>query len=170
MCEKKGKVSISYRDEQNVHKVAFYICKYCKYPSGFIDTLKRKSRRIMPYYDDIAPLIKIRLVKKTRISLMKKTQYNPCFRCKKDDYERLFVRNRDENSYVFTGYVCKNCKTCFFINTTNLSLGIPPKLIGSFPVTIPEDEENPIEEEYIIVKKTDISELKKTKIPFRYNN
>ena len=169
-CEKKGKVSIYYRDEQNVHKVAFYVCKYCMYFSGFIDTWKRKPRRIMPYYDDIAPLIKMLLKKKIMITSMKKTQYNVCIRCKKDDYTRLFIRNRDKNSYVFTGYVCKNCKTCFFINTRSLKFGTAPKSLGWFPVAVAEDEEKPIEDENIIVKKTDIPELKKAKISFRYNN
>jgi len=166
MCEKKGKVSISYRDEQNVHKVAFYVCKYCKHFSGFINW---QTDRSMPYYNDIVPLIKMRLEKKIRISSMKKTQYNYCFKCKKDDYTRLFIRNRDKNSYVFTGYVCKNCKTCFFINTPSLKFGTAPKSFGWFPVAVPEDEEKPIEEEVIIrIKKNDIIKLKKHKIKFKH--
>jgi len=167
MCKRKGKISIYYRDEQNVHKVAFYVCKYCKNFSGFIN---RQTLRTMPYYNDMRGLVKMQLVKKIRISSMKKTIYNYCFKCKKDDYTRLFIRNRDENSYEYVGYVCKRCRTCFFINTPYFKFGTAPKSLGSFAVAIGEDEEKPIEEEYIIVQKTDISKLKKAKIPYRYNN
>ena len=171
-CEKKGKVSIYYRDEQNVHKVAFYVCKYCMYFSGFIDTWKRKPRRIMPYYNDMKGLIKMRLVKKPRISSMKKTHYTYCEYCKKDDYYRLFIRNRDYNSYDFIGYICKHCRTCFFINTTGLKFRTRDpytKSMGSFAVAIAEDEEKPVEEEVLIrIKKNDVIKLKKHKIKFKY--
>jgi len=170
MCEKKGKIPIYYRDKQNVHKVAFYVCKYCIHFSGFINW---QTHRTMPYYNDMRGLVKMQLEKKIIISSMKKTEYNYCFKCKKDDYTRLFIRNREENSYEFVGYVCKRCRTCFFINTPYLklrTLDYSAKSMGSFAVAIGEDEEKPIGEEYIIVQKTDISKLKKAKIPFRYNN
>lgn len=169
ICEKKGKVSIYYRDKQNVHKVAFYVCKYCMHFSGFINW---HTHRTMPYYDDMKGLVKMRLENKLRISSMKKTQYNTCIKCKKDDYTRLFIRKRDENSYEFVGYVCKNCRTCFFINTTSFkfrTLEYSSKLLGSFGVSFGEDEEKPeIIEIEIKVKKTDIAKLKKAKISFKY--
>jgi len=172
MCEKKGKISIYYRDENGVHKVAFYVCKYCMHFSGFINSWKTQPHRTMPYFNDMKGLVKMRLENKLRISSMKKTQYNYCIRCKKDDYTRLFIRKREKNSYEFVGYVCKRCRTCFFKNTPSFKFNTQnyTKSLGSFAVSSAEDEEKPIEEEYIIVQKTDISKLKKAKIPFRYNN
>jgi len=173
-CGKNGKIPIYYRDERRVFKVAFYVCKYCMNFSGFIDTWKRKPRRIMPYFNDMMGLIKMQLEPKIRISSMKKTEYHYCNKCKKDDYSRLFIRNRDKNSFDFTGYVCKHCRTCFFINTPSLKFRTPTpykKSMGSFSVSFAEDEEKPIEEEVIItIKKNDIIKLKKHKIKFKYEN
>lgn len=169
MCEKKGKVPIYHRDEQNVHKVAFYVCKYCMSFSGFINW---KTHRTMPYYNDMKGLVKMRLETKLKISSMKKTQYNTCKKCKKDNYTRLFIRKRDKNSYEFVGYVCKNCRTCFFINTVSFkfrTLEDSAKSLGSFGVAFGEDEEKPIIQEIEIkVKKSDIAKLKKAKIQFNY--
>ena len=141
VCEKKGKTPIYFRDDQNVHKVAFYVCKYCMHFSGFINSWTTLPHRTMPYFNDMKGLVKMKLEPKLRFSSMKKTQYNYCIKCKKEDYVRLFIRNRDKNSYVFTGYVCKYCKTCFFTNTRSFKFGTAPKSFGSFPVAIPEDDE-----------------------------
>ena len=167
MCEEKGKVAIYYRDTQNVHKVAFYVCNYCLNFSGFINWETHKK---MPYYNDMNGLVKMKLVNNDWISLMKKTHYHTCFKCEKDDYYRLFTRKRDENSYEFVGYVCKNCRTCFFINTASFKFGTlihSTKSLGLFDVTFGEDEEKPIIKEIEIkVKKSDIAKLRKNKIQF----
>lgn len=169
MCENYGKVPIYYRDTQNVHKVAFYVCNYCLNFSGFINW---KTRRSMPYYNDMKGLVKMKLVNNDWISLMKKTHNQTCFKCEQDDIYKLRIRKRDENSYEFVGYICKNCRTCFFINTTSFNFGTlenSVKSLGSFGVAFGEDEELPIEEEVKIkIKKTDIAKLKKAKIQFNY--
>ena len=167
MCENYGKVPIYYRDTQNVHKVAFYVCNYCLNFSGFINW---KTHKKMPYYNDMNSLVKMKLVNNDWISLMKKTHKQKCFKCKQNDIYKLLIRKRDENSYEFVGYVCKNCRTCFFINTVSFNFGTlehSSKSLGSFPVTFGEDEEKPIIKEVEIrVKKTDIAKLRKNKIPF----
>jgi len=163
ICEKKGKVAISYRDKQNVRKVAFYVCKYCVSFSGFINW---KTSRKMPYYNDMGSLVKMKLVNNEWIYLMKKTHTHTCFKCEKDDCYKLSIRKRDENSYEFVGYICKNCRTCFFINTTSFkfeTLVHSSKSLGSFDTTFGEDEEKPI-----IKEKSDIAKLKKAKIQFNY--
>jgi len=163
MCENYGKVPIYYRDTQNVHKVAFYVCNYCLNFSGFINW---KTGKKMPYYNDMNSLVKMKLVNNDWILLMKKTHKQTCFKCEQDDIYKLRIRKRDENSYEFVGYICKNCRTCFFINTT---LERSSKSLGLFPVTLGEDEEKSIEEEVEIkIKKTDIAKLKKAKIQFNY--
>ena len=168
-CEKKGKVAISYRDKQNVHKVAFYVCKYCMHFSGFINW---KTDRKMPYYNDMNGLVKMRLENNLSILLMKNTHYHICFKCDTDDIYKLLIRKRDENSYEFVGYVCKNCRTCFFINTASFNFGPlthSTKSLGLFDVTFGEDEEKPIIKEIEIkVKKSDIAKLRKNKITFNY--
>ena len=168
MCKKKGKVSIYYRDKQNIHKVAFYVCKYCMDFSGFIN---RRTHRKIPYFNELTKeRLKMRLESNLRISLMKKTHYHTCFKCEKDDYYRLFTRKRDENSYEFVGYVCKNCRTCFFINTPNFkfqTLDNAVNSMGSYGVSLGEDEEKPIIKEIEIkVKESDIAKLRKNKIQF----
>ena len=137
--------------------------------SGFINW---QTHRKMPYYNELVKSkVKMRLENKLRISLMKKTHYHTCIKCDKDDYYRLFIRKRDENSYGFVGYVCKNCRTCFFINTPDFKfrpLEHSVNSMGSFYVVVGEDEDRPKEEVEIKVKKSDIAKLKKAKIQFNY--
>lgn len=198
-CENFGKVPIYYRDENRVHKVAFYVCSNCMHFSGFINWTTNRS---MPYYNQMSGLIRMRLVKKyfdkpsdqltrkQKVLLMQNDPYLPCIKCKKYDFKKLHLRNRKKNTYEFIGYVCKNCKVGYLVNSKNLKFrtlspqgywkydgslpnfhGIPfIEYLGQFATAIGEDEEKPIEEEYIIVKKTDISKLKKAKISFKYNN
>jgi len=167
MCENYGKVPIYYRNKQNVHKVAFYVCEYCMHFSGFINW---KTRRTMPYYNDMKGLVKMRLENNEWISLMEKTHYHTCFKCDKDDYYKLLIRKRNENSYGFVGYVCKNCRTCFFKDTPNFkfrTLDDAVHSMGSYGVSFGEDEEKPIIKEVEIrVKKSDIAKLRKNKILF----
>ena len=169
ICEGKGKEAICYRDKQIVHKVAFYVCKYCVNFSGFINW---KTHKKMPYFKDMNGLVKMKLVNNDLISLMKKTHRPDCFKCKQDDIYKLLIRKRDENSYEFVGYVCKNCRTCFFINTASFKFGTlihSTKSLGLFDVTFGEDEEKPIIKEIEIkVKKSDIAKLRKNKISFKY--
>jgi len=167
MCENYGKIPIYYRDTQNVHKVAFYVCNYCLNFSGFINW---KTHKKMPYYKDMQGLVKMRLENNLDISLMKSTHKQTCFKCEQDDIYKLRIRKRDKNSYGFVGYLCKNCRTCFFMNTPSFDFGTlkRSKSLGSFPVTFGEDEERPIEEVEIKIKKTDIAKLKKAKIQFNY--
>ena len=168
-CEKKGKVAISYRNKQDVHKVAFYVCEYCLNFSGFINW---KTHKKMPYYKDMEGLVKMKLVNNDWISLMQRTHNHTCFKCDKDDIYKLRIRKRDENSYEFVGYICKNCRTCFFINTASFDFGTlerSSKSLGWVPVTFGEDEEKPIIKEIEIkIKKSDIAKLKKAKIQFNY--
>ncbi len=169
MCENYGKVPIYYRNKKNVHKVAFYVCEYCMHFSGFINW---KTHRTMPYYNDMKGMVKMRLENNLEILLMQRTHNHTCFKCKKDDIYKLRIRTRDENSYGFVGYVCKNCRTCFFINTVSFKFRIledSVKSLGSFGVAFGEDEEKPIIKEIEIkVKKSDIAKLKKAKIQFNY--
>ena len=171
MCENYGKVPIYYRDTQNIHKVAFYVCNYCLNFSGFITWKPRRSRS-MPYYQDMKGLVKMKLVNNDWISLMKKTHNQTCFKCEQDDIYKLRIRKRDENSYEFVGYICKNCRTCFFINTASFNFGTlerSSRSLGLFDVTFGEDEEKPIIKEIEIkVKKSDIAKLRKAKIQFNY--
>jgi len=167
MCEKYGKVPIYYRNKQNVHKVAFYVCEYCMNFSGFGNW---KTQRFMPYYDEMKSLVKMRLENNESFSFMKRTHYITCFKCDKDECYKLRIRIRDENSYEFVGYVCKNCSTCFFMNTPEFKFGTRDNAvhsIGSFVKSFDEDQEKPeIKEVEIRVKKSDIAKLRKNKIPF----
>ena len=169
MCENYGKVPIYYRNKEDVYKVAFYVCEYCLNFSGFINW---KTHRTMPYYNDMGGLVKMRLENNLEILLMQKTHNHTCFKCKKDDIYKLRIRKRDENSYGFVGYVCKNCRTCFFINTPNFkfqTLDNAVNSMGSYGVSLGEDEEKPIIKEIEIkVKESDIAKLRKNKIPFNY--
>ena len=168
MCENYGKVPICYRDTQNVHKVAFYVCKYCMDFSGFIN---RRTGRKIPYFNELTKgRLKMRLENNSKLLFMKKTHRPDCFKCKQDDIYKLSIRKRDENSYEFIGYVCKNCRTCFFTNTPNFEFRTLENAVhsmGSFFVVVGEDEDRPKEEDVEIrVKKTDIAKLRKNKIPF----
>jgi len=117
-------------------------------------------------------LVKMRLENNLKLLFMKKTHRPDCFKCKQDDIYKLSIRKRNENSYEFVGYICKNCRTCFFINTASFKFGTlvhSTKSLGSFTVTFGEDEEKPIIKEIEIkVKKSDIAKLRKNKIPFNY--
>ena len=169
MCENYGKVPIYYRNENGVHKVAFYVCEYCMNFSGFSNW---KTQRFMPYYDEMKGLIKIRLENNELFSFMKRTHYITCFKCDKDECYKLRIRIRDENSYEFVGYVCKNCRTCFFMNTLYFEFRLLDNAVhsmGSYGVSFGEDEEKPeIKEVEIRIKNTDIAKLKKAKIQFNY--
>ena len=169
-CETDGKIPIYFRNENRVFRVAFYVCSNCMHFSGFIETWKKKTDRIMPYFNDMNGLIMMRLVKKTnkkRVFLIKKDNAF-CIKCKKYDYSKLYVRNREGNTFDFIGYVCKNCRTAFFVNTSNLEFRIIhaqnkyDESMGSFGVSSAEDEEKPIEYETIIIKKTDLPKLEKS--------
>ena len=192
-CGKKGKIPIYYRDEKRVFKVAFYICKYCMNFSGFGNWT---THRFMPYFNDMMGLITMRFVRnfkdkendkltrRNRVLLMQKDPYIPCIKCKKYDYSKLFIRNRDRNSFDFVGYVCKNCRVAYFVKTPNLEFRnmelkgpynedvIPSnEFMGQFATAIGEDEEKPpLEEVSIIIKKTDIQKLKRSEIKFKYAN
>lgn len=197
-CGKNGKIPIYYRDERRVFKVAFYVCKYCMHFSGFINW---KTHRSMPYFNDMNGLIKMRLVKdikehdadtdtrKQKILEIKKDPSKGCMKCKKFDYSKLYFRKRDKNTYNFTGYVCKNCRVAYFVNTSFFKFktrepkgyhnqdGSLPKFhdipfeeyIGQFATATGEDEEKPpLEEVMITIIKQDIPKLKKYKIKFKH--
>lgn len=199
-CGKNGKIPIYYRDEERIFKVAFYVCKYCMRFSGFINWATHRS---MPYFNDMWGLIRMRFVRnfkdketdkltrRNRVLLMQKDPYQPCIKCKKYDYSKLFTRNRDKGSFDFVGYVCKNCKVAYFIKTPNLEFRtLDPKgyynddgslpnfhdipfneYMGQSATAIGEDEEKPpLEEVTITIKKLDILKLKKSKIKFKYAN
>ena len=181
-CGKNGKVPIYFRDENRAFKVAFYACKYCMNFSGFIETYTRKTKRIMPYFDDMRGLIKMRLCKnnkdkesdlqshKNKVLKIQKDPNAYCFKCKKFDYSKLYVRNRVKKTFDYVGYVCKWCRMGFFVNVTDLKLkpyDDSREYMGSFATQLPEDEERPIEEQLTItIKKKDLGKLKKSKIKF----
>ena len=131
----------------------------------------------MPYFNDMWGMIVMRLVKKTtnkrNVFLIKKDNAF-CIKCKKYDYSKLYVRNRTKNTYGFIGYVCKNCRTAFFVNTSNLKFWVThpqnknDESMGGFGVATPEDEEKPLEYETIVIKKKDLPKLEKLKIKFEY--
>jgi len=157
----------------------------------------------MPYFNKIGSFIQIRLVKNfkdkpsdiisrnKRVRLMQKDPYLPCIKCKKFDFSKLYLRNRKKNTYDFIGYICKNCKVAYLVNSKNLKFctlspmeyrkkdgslpnfhGMPfIERIGQFATQIGEDEEKTVIDKIpIIVNETDISKLKKAKIPFEYGN
>lgn len=190
-CRKNGKIPISYRDENRVFLVAFYVCSECMHFSGFIDTWKRKSRRIMPFFDDMNSLIRMRYVKNRTLSrkihFMRKDPYSNCFKSKKHEIFKLFARNRNEKTYEFIGYVCKNCRVGYFVKNKSIEFRtLNPKgyynndgslpnfysipfneYMGFFATQIAEDEEKPIDEQVTItIKKKDLAKLKKSKIKF----
>lgn len=190
-CRENGKIPISYRDENRIFLVAFYVCSECMHFSGFIETWKRKSRRIMPYFNEMEGLIRMRYVKDRTLSgkirLMNTDPYSLCIKCKKDEIFKLFARYRDENTYEFIGYICKNCRVGYFIKNQRIKFrtlnpkgyynknGSLPKFfgisfneyMGQFPTQIAEDEEKPIEEQAtIMIRKKDLAKLKKSKIKF----
>jgi len=176
-CEEDGKIPIYFRHESRVFRVAFYVCSNCMHFSGFIETWKKKTDRIMPYFNDMRGLIMMRLEKETnkkRVLLIKKNN-TFCIKCKKYDYSKLYVRNRIEKKFRFIGYICKNCRTAFFVNTSDLkfSKGRPlnknEESMGSFGVSSAEDEEKPIEYETIRIKKTDLAKLENLRIEIEYN-
>ncbi len=178
-CGKNGKVPIYFRDENRAFKVAFYVCKYCMNPSGFINWT---TKRAMPYFNDMKGMIKIRLCKnikdkesdllshKNKVLRLQKVPNAFCFRCNGYDYSKLYLRNRIENSFDFVGYVCKWCKMAFFVNVTDLRFKARENSVeymGSFATQMGEDEEKPIEEQVTItIKKKDLDKLKKAKIKF----
>ena len=178
-CETDGKIPIYFRHENRVFRVAFYVCSNCMNFSGFIDTFKRKTDRIMPYFNDMWGMIIMRLVKKTtnkrNVFLIKKDNAF-CIKCKKYDYSKLYIRNRTRSTYGFVGYVCKNCRTAFFVNTPNLTFRVlhpynkNDESMGGFGVASTEDEEKPIEYETIRIKKKDLPKLERSKINFEYSN
>ena len=178
-CETDSKIPIYFRNENRVFRVAFYVCSNCMHFSGFIGTWKKKTDRIMPYYNNMKGLIKMRLVKKAinkkRTFLIKKDNAF-CIKCKKYDYSKLYVRNRAKKTYHFIGYICKNCRTAFFVNTSNLEFRIMyaqnkyDESMGSFGVNLAEDQEKPTEYETIRIKKKDLPKLEKLKINFEYSN
>lgn len=194
-CEKNGKIPIYHR-EKRVFRVAFYVCKYCMNFSGFINWT---SRRSMPYYNDMMGLMRMRLIKKRkdkpgdrysrrkRIELMQKNTFARCIKCKKLEYSKLYLRNRNLDLFDYVGYLCKNCRVGYFIQTPNLEFhtvdptgyykkdGTLPKFwgipfdenMGQFVVSLGEDQEKPLEPEITIrIKEKDIPRLKKSKINF----
>jgi len=188
-CGRNGKIPIYYRNENRVFRVAFYVCDYCMHFSGFINWTNHRS---MPYFNDMEGMIRMRLVKypkeKKKIFLMKKDPYSNCIKCKKYDYSKLYIRDRKEDTCNYLGYVCKNCKIGYFVNTPNLKFktyspqgyykndgslpsfhGIPfNEYMGQFATSLGEDEEKPIEDQVIIsIKKKDLDKLKKSKIQFK---
>jgi len=102
-CEYNGKIPISYRDDNRIYRVAFYVCSNCMHFSGFCNWT---SHRFMPYFNKIGSFIQIRLVKNfknkpsdkisrnKRVRLMQKDPYLPCIKCKKFDFSKLYLRNR----------------------------------------------------------------------------
>lgn len=194
-CKKNGKIPMYYR-EKRVFRVAFYVCEYCMHFSGFINWTMHRS---MPYYNDMKGLIRMRLVKnrkdkpgdshsrKKRVESMQKNTFAQCIKCKKFDYSKLYHRNRSLDLFDFVGYVCKNCRVGYLIQTPNLKFhtvdpkgyykkdgtlprfwGIPfDENMGQFMVAIGEDQEKPKEPEITIrIKEKDIPRLKKSKINF----
>lgn len=177
-CEEDGKTPIYFRHENRAFRVAFYVCSNCMHFSGFIETWKKKTDRIMPYFNDMRGLIMMRLEKATnrkRVLLIKKNNAF-CIKCKKYDYSKLYIRNKTEKKFHFIGYICKNCRTAFFVNTSDLKFsgGRPlnknEESMGSFGVSSAEDEEKPIEYETIRIKKEDLPKLERFKINFEYGN
>ena len=189
-CETDGKIPIYFRNENRVFRVAFYVCSNCIHFSGFINWT---THRHMPYFNEMRSVIRMRLVKnvhkKKKVFLIKKDQYVSCIKCEKYGFSKLYFRDREENSYHYVGYVCKNCRVGYFVNTAYLKFrtydpkgyynkdGSLPNFfdipfneyMGQFPTTTGEDEEMPKEEyETIRIKKKDIPKLEKSKINFEY--
>lgn len=167
-----GKIPLSHRDNHVFH-VAFYVCSSCMHFSGFIDTWRKKRHRAMPFFNDMKGQIRMRYVKDGKISakilMIRKDPYALCIKCKKKDVFKIFARKRDENTYEYVGYVCKNCRIGYLISNSVVKFhsrdpkghyrkdGSLPRYdsvpfnedMGSFPTQIAEDEEKPEENYYI---------------------
>ena len=190
-CGINGKIPIYYRDESRSYKVAFYVCKHCMQFSGFINWQKGRS---MPFFNDMKGMIIMRLDKnineydadvdtrKQKILEIKKDPSKRCMKCKKFDYSKLYFRKRDKNTYSFTGYVCKNCRVTYFVNTSFFKFktrdpkgyhnqdGSLPKFhdipfeeyIGQFATVTGEDEEiSKFKDITLRVNIDDVSKLEK---------
>jgi len=155
-CDKNGKIPIYFRDENRAFKVAFYVCNYCMNFSGFINWT---TNRAMPYFNDMRGLMKMKLCKsiktrksdldshKAKVLQMKKDPNLSCFKCKKYDYSKLYIRNRRENTFDFVGYVCKWCRVCYLVNNSDLKFKARENSVeymGSFATQMGEDEEKPL--------------------------
>ena len=178
-CDKNGKIPIYFRDENRAFKVAFYVCKYCMNFSGFINWT---TNRAMPYFNAMRGLIKMKICKaikdrksdldshKAKVLQMQKDPNASCFKCKKYDFSKLYIRLRTDNTFDFVGYVCKWCRVCYLVNNSDLRFKArenSAEYMGSFATQMGEDEEKPIEEQVTIkIKKKDLDKLKKSKIKF----
>ncbi len=147
--------------------------------SGFINWT---TNRAMPYFNDMRGLMKMKLCKsikdrksdldshKAKVLQMKKDPNLSCFKCKKYDYSKLYIRNRTKNTFDFVGYVCKWCRICYLVNNSDLKFKARENSVeymGSFATQMGEDEEKPIEEQVTItIRKNDLAKLKKSKIKF----
>jgi len=128
-CQQDAVKAVYFRDKNRVPKVAFYVCESCMDFSGFINWEKRRK---VPYYDHFKGLIKVRLVKnlkdnpsdfltrRNKVIEIGIERSRPCFVCKKYDYTKLYVRKKTTRKFV--GYICKWCKTAYFIETPLLRL------------------------------------------------
>jgi len=94
----------------------------------------------MPYFNNIQNLKVISVIEKedkNRLNEIKKNRYLPCIKCRKNEYARLYCEIITDK-FFYVGYLCKNCKTAFFLNTRQFSLkrrnedDFIPEYVGSF--------------------------------------
>ena len=139
-CQMNTIKPIYYRDDDRNFRVAFYVCTNCMDFSGFINA---ETGRKMPYVYKMQGFVDVRLVKnikdnkedlesrKNKVLAIQKDYSLPCFVCERYQYSRLYFRERSVKekytSFHYVGYICKWCKTAYFVNRSWL------KLRTSFP-------------------------------------
>jgi len=155
-CGENSLTPVYFRDENRIYKVAFYICKSCMNFSEFIDWTTKPPRSI-PFYNDMQGMVRVRLVKdlkddekdrytrKNRVLQMQKDNDKPCIKCSKFEISKLYIRDRP--TFIYVGYVCKNCKVIYLVNRQNFRLKtLDPKGYYKQDGSLPAFHDIPFEE------------------------
>jgi hypothetical protein len=151
-CQQNSVVPIYFRGEDRVFRVAFYLCKNCNECTDFFSDGKFR----IPFLSKLRKeTLILRLVKEKRNEVDKNTNRkkifeikknkNPCFECGKIKYERIFLRDRSD--YTFVGYVCKTCQVIYTISLQDFRLR-KAEVLSYEDFCIPTNPEIP-EEEYL---------------------